>query len=92
MLLILVPLVNLIIELMLLFRGPAPASDVGYGSAEPRQVNIYNSPGAGPVGHAASQPGHVEQINPHHICPTVMSMTNGRFDPEAVIKRLAVSA
>ena len=57
-----VPIVNVAMELMLLFRGPVPLP-VAYAAEEPApHVTIYNTPTARADDFGRAQPGHVDQI------------------------------
>ena len=59
---ILVPFVNVFMEFMLLFRGPAPDAVAYLAEAEPRHINIYNTPTARTASSSPAPAGHIDQI------------------------------
>ena len=57
-----VPIVNVVMECMLLFRGPT-AEPVAYAAnSEPQHITIYNSPTAGTAGTSQGFGDHIDQI------------------------------
>ena len=57
-----VPLVNIFMEFMLLFRGSAPGLVAAASYPEPQHINIYNNPGATTGSAGAARDSHVDQI------------------------------